>query len=291
MKKTIHKAIIPVAGMGTRFLPATKAQPKEMLPVVDKPIIQYIVEEAVSAGIEEIIFVTAIGKRAIEDHFDRNFELEYRLEQKKKEAELKMINDLGNLAKFAFVRQQKPLGDGHAILAAAHFIGEDEAVAVLFGDDIIKSEKPAIGQLMEIFSKYGDPVVALEKVPKQNVSKYGIIDGVDLDNRVWEIKNFVEKPKAEEAPSDLAAVGRYIITPEIINTLETQNPGRDGEIRLADAFISHLSQGKPVYGCQFEGKRYDCGDKLQFVIAQIEMGLEHPEMNEGLKEYLKRFKV
>ena len=199
-----------------------------------------------------------------------------------------MINDLGNLAKFAFVRQQKPLGDGHAILAAAHFIGEDEAVAVLFGDDIIKSEKPAIGQLMEIFAKYNDPVAALEKVPKQNVSKYGIIGGVQLDEKTWEIKNFVEKPKAEEAPSDLAAVGRYIITPEIINTLKTQKPGKDGEIRLADAFISRLSSGKPVYGCQFEGKRYDCGDKLQFVIAQIEMGLEHPEMNEGLKKYLER---
>lgn len=289
MKKAIHKAIIPVAGMGTRFLPATKAQPKEMLPVVDKPIIQYIVEEAVAAGIEEIIFVTAIGKRALEDHFDRNFELEYRLEQKKKEVELKMIRDLGNLAKFAFVRQQKPLGDGHAILAAAHFVGDDEAVAVLFGDDIINSEKPAIGQLIEIFAKYGDPVVALEKVPKQNVSKYGIIDGVQLDKKTWEIKNFVEKPKVEEAPSDLAAVGRYIITPEIINTLKTQKPGKDGEIRLADTFSSRLSSGKPIYGCQFEGKRYDCGDKLQFVIAQIEMGLEHPEMNEGLREYLKRF--
>ncbi len=289
MRKTIHKAIIPVAGMGTRFLPATKAQPKEMLPVVDKPIIQYIVEEAVAAGIEEIIFVTAIGKRALEDHFDRNFELEYRLEQKKKEAELKMISDLGNLAKFAFVRQQKPLGDGHAILAAAHFVGNDEAVAVLFGDDIIKSEKPAIGQLIEVFAEYGNPVVALEKLPRQNISKYGIVGGVQLDKRIWEIKSFVEKPRVEEAPSDLAAVGRYVITPEIINTLKNQEPGKDGEIRLADAFISHLSQSKPVYGCQFEGKRYDCGDKLQFVIAQIEMGLEHPEMNEGLKEYLKKF--
>ena len=289
MRKTIHKAIIPVAGMETRFLPATKAQPKEMLPVVDKPIIQYIVEEAVSAGIKEIIFVTAIGKRALEDHFDRNFELEYRLEQKKKEEELKQIRNLGNLAKFAFVRQQKPLGDGHAILTAAHFIGDDEAVAVLFGDDIIKGEKPAIGQLIEIFSRYGDPVVALEKIPRQNVSKYGIIGGVKLDKKTWEIKNFVEKPQADKAPSDLAAVGRYIITPEIINILKKQKPGKDGEIRLADAFSSRLSANKPVYGCQFEGKRYDCGDKLQFVIAQIETGLEHPEINQGLKKYLKRY--
>ena len=170
-------------------------------------------------------------------------------------------------------------------------MGDDEAVAVLFGDDIIKSGVPAIGQLMEVYEKYGDPVVALEKVPRQNVSKYGIIDGFQLDKNTWEIKNFVEKPTAEEAPSDLAAVGRYIITPEIINILKTQEPGKDGEIRLADAFSSHLSAGKPIYGCQFDGKRYDCGDKLQFVIAQIEMGLEHPEMNEGLREYLKRFNI
>ena len=251
MKKVIHKAIIPVAGMGTRFLPATKAQPKEMLSIVDKPIIQYIVEEAVAAGIKEIIFVTAIGKRAIEDHFDRNFELEYRLEQKKKEAELKIIRDLGNLAKFAFVRQQKPLGDGHAILAAAHFVGDDEAVAVLFGDDIIKSGVPAIGQLMEVYEKYGDPVVALEKVPRQNVSKYGIIDGIQLDKNTWQIKILWKNRQQKKPPSDLAAVGRYIITPEIINILKTQEPGKDGEIRLAGAFSSHLSAGKPIYGCQF----------------------------------------
>ena len=289
MRKLIHKAIIPVAGMGMRFLPATKAQPKEMLPVVDKPIIQYIVEEAVAAGIKEIIFVTAIGKRALEDHFDRNFELEYRLEQKKKEEELKQIRNLGNLAKFAFVRQQKPLGDGHAVLSAAHFVGDDEAVAVLFGDDIITGEKPAIGQLMEIYEKYGEPVVALEKVLRQNVSKYGIIGGTQLDQKTWKIKNFVEKPQANDAPSNMAAVGRYIITPEIINILKKQKIGQDGEIRLAGAFSSHLSANKPIYGCQFEGKRYDCGDKLQFVIAQIEMGLKHPEINKGLKKYLKKF--
>ena len=176
-------------------------------------------------------------------------------------------------------------------MAAAHFVGDDEAVAVLFGDDIINSERPAIGQLIETFAKYGDPVVALEKVPKQSVSKYGVIDGVLLGSKTWEIKNFVEKPSAEEAPSDLAAVGRYVITPEIIKILKKQKPGKDGEIRLAGAFSSHLSAGNPIYGCQFEGKRYDCGDKLQFVIAQIEMGLEHPEMNEGLKEYLKRFNL
>lgn len=282
----IRKAIIPVAGMGTRFLPATKAQPKEMLPVVDKPVIQYIVEEAVNAGIEEIIFVTALGKRAIEDHFDRNFELEYRLEQKNKIKELEAIQQVGKLAKFAFVRQNAPKGDGHAILSAAPFVGEDEAVAILFGDDIITGKVPAIGQLIALYEKYNDPVVAIQEVPHEDVSRYGVIGGLDLGNNAWEIKEFVEKPKKEDAPSNLAAVGRYVITPEIMRRLKTQVPGKDGEIRLADAFESHLAVGKPLYGCKFEGNRYDCGNKLQFIIAQIELGLEHDEVGNDLKKYL-----
>lgn len=282
----IRKAIIPVAGMGTRFLPATKAQPKEMLPVVDKPVIQYIVEEAVNAGIEEIIFVTAIGKRAIEDHFDRNFELEYRLEQKNKMKELEEIMQVGKLAKFAFVRQQKPLGDGHALLAAAPFVSKDEPVAVLFGDDIIAGKVPAIGQLIATFEKYGEPVIAVQEVPMDEVSRYGVISGIQTGKRTWEIKNFVEKPKKEDAPSNLAVVGRYVITPEILRRLETQTPGKDGEIRLADAFTAHAKEGKALYGCQFEGRRYDCGNKLQFIIAQIELGLTHPEVKDDLKAYL-----
>lgn len=282
----IRKAIIPVAGMGTRFLPATKAQPKEMLPVVDKPVIQYIVEEAVNAGIEEIIFVTALGKRAIEDHFDRNFELEYRLEQKNKIKELETIQQVGKLAKFAFVRQNAPKGDGHAILSAAPFVGEDEAVAILFGDDIITGKVPAIGQLIALYEKYNDPVVAIQEVPHEDVSRYGVIGGLDLGNNAWEIQKFVEKPKKEEAPSNLAAVGRYVITPEIMRRLKTQEPGKDGEIRLADAFESHLAVGKPLYGCKFEGNRYDCGNKLQFIIAQIELGLQHDEVGKDLKNYL-----
>ncbi len=284
---TIRKAIIPVAGMGTRFLPATKAQPKEMLPVVDKPVIQYIVEEAVDAGIEEIIFVTAIGKRAIEDHFDRNFELEYRLEQKKKEKELKEIQEVGKLAKFAFVRQQKPLGDGHALLAAAPFVGDDEPVAILFGDDIITNKVPAIKQLITVFEKYGDPVCAIQEVPKDEVSRYGVIGGMEVAKRTWEIKKFVEKPAVKDAPSNLAVVGRYVITPQILKRLATQKPGKDGEIRLADAFEAHLADGKPLYGCKFEGRRYDCGNKLQFIIAQIELGLTHPEVKQDLAHYLK----
>ncbi len=283
----IRKAIIPVAGMGTRFLPATKAQPKEMLPVVDKPVIQYIVEEAVSAGIEEIIFVTAIGKRAIEDHFDRNFELEYRLEQKKKLKELAVIQEIEQLAKFAFVRQQKPLGDGHALLAAAPFIGTDEPVAVLFGDDIIAGASPAIGELIDTFHAQGEEsVVAVQEVPQAHVSSYGVIAGTELSKEVWQVSQFVEKPKPEEAPSNYAAVGRYVITPRIMRLLETQQPGKDGEIRLADAFATHLQEGGKLYGRKFSGKRYDCGNKLQFILAQIELGLEHPEVKEGLRGYL-----
>lgn len=282
----IRKAIIPVAGLGTRFLPATKAQPKEMLPVVDKPVIQYIVEEAVAAGIEEIIFVTAFGKRAIEDHFDRNFELEYRLEQKKKFKELEAVSNIGKLAKFAFVRQQKPLGDGHALLAAAPFVGADEPVAILFGDDIITGQVPAIGQLIQTFEKYGDPVIAIQEVPHEDVSRYGVIGGLQIGNNTWEIKQFVEKPAPKAAPSNLAVVGRYVITPEILRRLQTQEAGKDGEIRLADAFESHLADQRPLYGCKFEGRRYDCGNKLQFIIAQIELGLAHPEVKEELKKYL-----
>jgi len=287
----IKKAIIPVAGMGTRFVPASKAQPKEMLAVVDKPVIQYIVEEAVESGIEEIIFVTSISKRAIEDHFDRNFELEYRLKQKKKNKELNIIESIGKLAKFAFVRQQKPLGDGHAVLSAIPFIDEDEPVAVLFGDDIIDGKIPALKQLMNVYEKYGDPVVALQQVPKKDVSKYGVIAGQEIGKRTWEISKFVEKPPVSKAPSDLIVVGQYILTPEIIKSLGKVKAGKDGEIRLADAFATHLKKGKALYGCQFKGTRYDCGNKLGFLKAQVELGLKHPDIGKDLKKYLKSLKV
>lgn len=284
----IRKAIIPVAGMGTRFLPATKAQPKEMLAVVDKPIIQYIVEEATAAGIEEIIFVTAVGKRAIEDHFGRAFELEYRLDQKKNIKALDEVKRISKLAKFGFVRQSKPLGDGHAILSALPFIDRSEPVAVLFGDDIIDSKKPALKQLMEVYEKYGDPVVALDTVPKKEVSSFGVIDGMKLDEKTYQIKRFVEKPSVASAPSNLIVIGRYIITPEILDLLESQKPGKDGEIRLANAFAAYLKKGKAMYGCDFDGKWYNCGDKLGFIKAQIELGLKHKEVGPGLKRYLKK---
>ncbi len=284
----IKKAIIPVAGMGTRFLPATKAQPKEMLSVVDKPVIQYIVEEAVKAGVETIIFVTALGKRAIEDHFDRNFELEYRLRQKGKDDLLENIRSIENLANFAFVRQRTPKGDGHALLSAAPLIG-DEPVAVLFGDDIIDSKHSAIGELIETYERTNAPVLAVTKVPKKNVSRYGVIDGEKKSKNEWLVKSFVEKPEPSEAPSTEAVVGRYVITPEIFNILRSQRSGKDGEIRLADAFITHIKKGGSLYARSFEGVRYDCGDKLDFVRAQIEMGLKHPEIKRGLKGYLKKY--
>ncbi|OGL94739.1 UTP--glucose-1-phosphate uridylyltransferase [Candidatus Uhrbacteria bacterium RIFOXYB12_FULL_58_10] len=284
---TIRKAIIPVAGMGTRFLPASKAQPKEMLSVVDKPVIQYIVEEAVASGIEEIVFVTAIGKRAIEDHFDRNFELEYRLEQKKKTKELEAIKAIGKLAKFAFVRQTKPLGDGHAVLSAIPFVDCDEPVAVLFGDDIIDGKIPALRQLMDVYEEYHDPVVALQKVPRKQVSNYGVIGGKAVRKNVWEVQKFVEKPAVEEAPSDLIVIGRYVLTPEIIALLPKVQAGKDGEIRLADAFAAYLRTDRALYGCVFDGTRYDCGNKLGFLKAQVELGLKHPEIGKDLKAYLR----
>ncbi|MBI5369870.1 UTP--glucose-1-phosphate uridylyltransferase GalU [Candidatus Uhrbacteria bacterium] len=287
---TIRKAIIPVAGMGTRFLPAAKAQPKEMLPVVDKPIIQYIVEEAVQSGIEEIIFVTAIGKHAIENHFDRNFELEYRLEQKGKLKELKAISEIGRLAKFAFVRQSKPLGDGHAVLSALPFLDLHEPVAVLFGDDIIEGKTPALKQLIDVYNKYGDSVLALQKVPKNMVNQFGVVDGKKLSKTTWEIRGFVEKPDIKEAPSDLIAIGRYILTPNIYTLLEKQKPGKDGEIRLANAFETLLKNNGVLYGCHFEGTWHNCGDKFGFVKAQIELGLKHPDVGPALKKYFKTMK-
>ncbi len=284
----IRKAILPVAGMGTRFLPATKAQPKEMLTIVDKPVIQYVVEEAVASGIEEIIFVTSLTKRAIEDHFDRNFELEARLKEKGKKDELDMLRNISGMAKFAFVRQQAPLGDGHAILAALPFVDPHEPVAILFGDDIFDAKIPVTAQLIDAYEKYHDPVIALCDVGKKNVSSYGIASGTMTSKSIMELKGFVEKPKVEEAPSTLAAVGRYIITPEIMEILKTQKPGKDGEIRLADAFITHLSKGAALYGRITDATRYDCGNKVQFLLASIAYGLRHPQVAPEFKKGLKK---
>lgn len=284
--KKIKKAILPVAGFGTRFLPATKAQPKEMLPVVDKPAIQYLVEEAVAAGIEEVIFVTGRGKRSIEDHFDYSTELEYNLVEKNKHDLLKEVRKISNLAKFSYVRQPKPLGDGHAIACAAHLVG-DEPVLIMFGDSLYDSKKQPAEQLIEVFNKYNDSVIGLAEVGKEEVSKFGVIGGVELGSGVYEIKEVVEKPAPEKAPSNLVAVGKYIITPEVLEILNNMNKGKSGEIRLADAFDILLEKNKPIYGKKLEGEWLDTGDKFGFIKATIQLGLKNKEVGEELRKYLK----
>lgn len=283
--KKIKKAILPVAGFGTRFLPATKAQPKEMLPIVDKPVIQYLVEEAVASGIEEIIFVTGRGKRAIEDHFDVSYELEDTLVEKNKHELLKAVQEVSGLAKFSYVRQPKPLGDGHALLQAAHLLNGEPAL-VIFGDCLYDSDIPASKQLIETFEKYGNPVIGLSEVAKDQVSAFGVIDGVKLDELTYEIKGMVEKPKIEDAPSNLVAVGKYVITPEVFEVLAKMEHGKSGEIRLADAFDIMLSNNRPMHGRILEGEWLDTGDKFNFVKATIHMGLKHPEIGKKLKAYL-----
>lgn len=282
----IKKAIFPVAGFGTRFLPATKAQPKEMLPVVDKPAIQYLVEEAVESGIEEIIFVTGRGKRSIEDHFDYSFELEYNLVEKNKHDLLKEVRRISEMAKFSYVRQPQPLGDGHALSCAAHLIG-DEPVLVMFGDCLYDSEIPASKQIIDVYYKYKDSVIGLDEVPKEEVDKFGVIDGVKLGDNIYEIKKIVEKPQAEKAPSNLAAVGKYVITPEVFKILSLMNAGKSGEIRLADAFNLMLEKNRPIYGKKLEGEWLDTGDKFGFIKATIKLGLKNKEVGEKLRRFIK----
>ena len=283
----IKKAIFPVAGMGTRFLPATKAQPKEMLPIVDKPIIQYLVEEAVASGIEEIIFVTGRGKRAIEDHFDYAYELEQILNNNGKKELLKTIRDISNMAKFTYVRQKEPKGAGDAILCANHLIG-DEPVAILYGDDLVFNKKPALLQLIEVYNKYQDPIVALEKISRKEIHKYGVIDGVKIAPRTFQINNLIEKPKLGTEPSDLSIVGKYIITPEV--NKELKKIKTKGELFLTDALLA-VAKKRAVYGYQFEGKRYDCGSKIGFIKATIDSGLQHKETKSELKKYIKGLKI
>lgn len=274
-----------MAGLGTRFLPATKAQPKEMLNLVDKPVIQYIVEEAVAAGITEIIFVTSQAKRSIEDHFDRNFELEYRLKQKKDEATLKMITAISDLANFVYVRQKTPLGDGQAVLCAANLI-HDEPVAVLFGDDLIDSPIPSLKQMIKVYEKYQDPVIGVCPVPKTEISHYGVIGGAKVADRVYQITELKEKPPIEQAPSNLAIVGRYIITPELLSALPRARASAGGEIRLIDGF-RELLKTRSLYACELLGERYDCGNKLGFLQATINWGLKHKELKQQFAKYLK----
>jgi len=281
----VKKAVFPVAGLGTRFLPATKSSPKEMLALIDKPLVQYVVEEAVAAGIEQILFVTGRGKRAIEDHFDISFELESILREKGKNDIVKEVRDIAEMVSIYYVRQKQALGLGHAILCAREFVG-NEPFAVLLGDDIIDAEKPCLRQLLDVFNTYQGSVLALEQVPMDNISAYGCVRANSIADRVYEVTDLVEKPKREEAPSDRAIIGRYILTPEIFPILEKQEPGKGGEIQLTDAILE-LSKEQTVYGCQFEGTRYDCGDKLGFLKATIDMALKREDLGRDLEEFLR----
>lgn len=289
-KRKVKKAILPVAGFGTRFLPATKAQPKEMLPVVDKPVIQYLVEEAVAAGIEEIIFITGRGKRAIEDHFDVSYELEDTLVEKNKHELLEKVRNISNLAKFSYVRQSVPLGDGHALLQAAHLVDDDEPVLVMFGDCIYDSEVPAAKQLIDSYQKYQGPIIGMAEVEMSEVSNFGVLAGTPLDDSHWAITQMVEKPSQEDAPSNIVAPGKYIITRDVFDVLAGMSEGKSGEIRLADAFDIMLADEKPLYGKKLEGNWLDTGDKFNFLQATIELGLKHPEVGEKLRNYLQKLK-
>lgn len=282
----IKKAVFPVAGLGTRFLPATKAMPKEMLPVVDKPLIQYAVEEALSAGIEQIIFVTGRGKTALEDHFDHSFRLEQTLISKEKNDLLKQVQAIiPESGTIVYTRQNQPLGLGHAIWCARDIIG-DEPFAVLLADDLIMSGKSVLGQMISKFERLRASVVAVEEVDRNETDKYGIIIGTDLVDNMVEIKGMVEKPKPENAPSNLAIIGRYILTPKIFELLEKQQKGAGGEIQLTDAMASLLND-QPIYGYKFEGKRFDCGSKAGFLRANIAFALENEEIKEELLPYIR----
>lgn len=282
----VRKAIIPAAGLGTRFLPATKAQPKEMLPIVDKPTIQYIVEEAIESGIEDIIIVTGRGKRAIEDHFDKSYELEETLLKKNKQELLQQVQYISNMANIHYIRQKEARGLGDAIYCASRFIG-NEPFAVLLGDDIVRSEKPCLRQLMEVFNRYSTSVVGVQEVNHEDVNKYGIIDpkGMSMDERIIPVRHLVEKPNVTEAPSNYAILGRYILQPDIFEILAQLPPGAGGEIQLTDA-INLLNKKKEVLAYEFEGKRYDLGDKLGFVKATIDFALQREDIQHDVLAYI-----
>ncbi|MFU0799319.1 MAG: UTP--glucose-1-phosphate uridylyltransferase GalU [Xylanivirga thermophila] len=283
----VRKAVIPAAGLGTRFLPATKAQPKEMLPIVDKPTIQYIVEEAIASGIESIIIVTGRNKRSIEDHFDKNWELEEALKKSHKDDTLKLIEDISNLVDIYYIRQKEPKGLGHAISCARAFIG-DEPFAVLLGDDIVDSEVPCLKQLMDVFEEYNTTILGCQDVDKKDVCKYGIVDGKYIENDVYKVRDMIEKPSIEEAPSTQAILGRYIITPRIFDFLENTKPGAGGEIQLTDA-LKALAQEEAMYAYNFSGRRYDVGNKLGYLQATVEFAMKRDDIRDEFKEYLDEF--
>lgn len=284
MIKTVRKAVIPAAGLGTRFLPATKATPKEMLPIVDKPTIQYIVEEALAAGIEDILVITGRSKRAIEDHFDRSIELEMNLKEHGKEKELEVVRKISDI-RIHYIRQKEPRGLGHAILCAQQFIG-DEPFAVLLGDDVVDAKVPALKQLIDVYEKTGSSVLGVQEVPLEKVSSYGIVASHATDEpRTFTVSDMVEKPAVEDAPSRLAVLGRYVINPEIFAILEKTEPGRGGEIQLTDA-LKVLAEQQTMYAYNFEGRRYDVGDKQGFLEATVEMALKRPDLRDKFLTYL-----
>ncbi len=278
------KAVIPAAGFGTRFLPATKAQPKEMLPVYDKPTIQYVVEEAVNSGIDDILIVTGRNKRSIEDHFDRSMELENTLKNADKYERLQLVQDITGLADICYVRQKEQNGLGDAIYCAKKHIG-DEPFAVLLGDSITKGNAPCTKQLIDVHEKYGKSAISLEEVPQEKVSRYGIIDGIKVEDNVYNIKKLVEKPSIEQAPSNLAIMGRYVLTPDIFDKLDETEPGVGGEIQLTDA----LQKLDSIYGVTFEGKTYDIGNRLEWLKTSIEFAMDDEESGKDLKEFIDSF--
>jgi len=289
----VRKAVLPAAGLGTRFLPATKAQPKEMLPVVDKPLIQYVVEECVASGIENIIIVTGRGKNAIEDHFDSSPELESFLESKGKSNLAKLVHDIGNMVHFSYTRQKEPLGLGHAVLVAKELVG-NEPFAVLLGDVIIPDARPATRQLVDVYEATGKGAIAVEEVPRVKTGLYGIVDVEPANDAQWgdrlkKIREMVEKPSPEEAPSTLAVTGRYVLPPEVFDCLERTKPGRGGEIQLTDA-LRLLASETGLFAYVYEGKSYDAGDKLGFLKATVELGLENPEFGDDFRKYLRSMK-
>jgi UTP--glucose-1-phosphate uridylyltransferase len=284
-RQTIRKAVFPAAGLGTRFLPATKAQPKEMLPLVDKPIIQYGVEEAVASGVDNIILVTGRGKNAIEDHFDVSVELETFLEARGKTELLAEIRKISNLINFSYVRQREPLGLGHAVLVTRPLVG-DEPFAVILGDDVIDATPPALRQMINVFNEVQGPVLAIERVPRQDVSAYGILDAEEIRPGVYRIRDMVEKPPRDEAPSDLAIIGRYILTPDIFPALEATVTDRTGEIQLTNG-LRRLLKDRQIYGCHIDGVRHDTGNKLGFLKAVVYFALRRPDLARQFSDYLR----
>ena len=288
--KKIRKAIIPAAGLGTRFLPATKAQPKEMLPIVDKPTIQYIIEEAVASGIEEILIITGRNKKCIEDHFDKSVELEMELEKNNKNELLELVQDISDMVDIHYIRQKEPRGLGHAIRCAKAFVG-NEPFAILLGDDIVyNNQKPCLKQLIECYNEYKTSILGVQTIDKEDVSKYGIVDGILIEDRVCKVKGLVEKPSVDEAPSNTAILGRYIVTPKIFDILDNTKPGKGNEIQLTDALLELIKE-EAMYAYNFEGKRYDVGDKLGFLEATVEYALRKPEIRDDFINYLESMDI